>query len=100
MVKNSPAKAGDAGNSDLIPGSGRSLGKGNDNPLQCSCLEDPMDRGTWWATVHGVTEVAVTEHVRALRHVCVNICLCLKHSSHHFRSDPSPTSRSLGTEVG
>ena len=40
----------------LIPGSGRSPGEGNGNPLQYSCLENPMDRGAWWATVHGVTK--------------------------------------------
>ena len=51
MVKNPPANAGDA---DLIPGSGRSHREGNDNPLQYSCLENPMDRGAWRATVHGV----------------------------------------------
>ena len=39
----------------MIPGSGNSLGKGNGNPLQYSCLESPMDRGAWQATVHGVT---------------------------------------------
>jgi len=39
-----------------IPGSGRSSGEGNGNPLQYSCLENPMDRGAWWATVHGVTK--------------------------------------------
>ena len=39
-----------------IPGSGRSPGGGNGNPLQCSCLENPMDGGAWWATVHGVTK--------------------------------------------
>ena len=39
-----------------VPGLGRSSGVGNGNPLQCSCLENPMDRGAWWATVHGVTE--------------------------------------------
>ena len=38
-----------------IPGSGRSPGEGNGNPLQCSCLENPMDRRAWWVTVHGVT---------------------------------------------
>ena len=53
MVKNSPANAGDAG---LIPGSGRAPGEGNGNLLQDSCLENPMDRGAWWATVHGVTK--------------------------------------------
>ena len=52
-VKNLPASAGDAG---LISGSGRSAGEGNDNPLQYSCLGNPMDRGAWWATVHGVTK--------------------------------------------
>ena len=52
-VKNPPANAGDVG---LIPGSGRSPGEGNGNPLQYSCLENPMDRGAWWATVHGVTK--------------------------------------------
>ena len=40
----------------LIPGLGRSPGEGNGNPLQYSCLENPMDRGVWWATVHGVTK--------------------------------------------
>jgi len=40
----------------LIPGSGRSPGEGNDNPLQYSCLENPMDRGAWRATVHGLQE--------------------------------------------
>ena len=53
MVKNLPANARDT---ELIPGSGRSPGGGNSNPLQDSCLENSMDRGTWWATVHGVTK--------------------------------------------
>ena len=56
MVKNLPADARDARDESLIPGSGRSPGEGNGNPLQYSCLENPMDRGAWWATVHGVTE--------------------------------------------
>ena len=51
MVKNPSANAGDPG---LIPGLGRSPGEGNGNPLQYSCLENPMDRGAWWATVHGI----------------------------------------------
>ena len=49
--------AGDAGDADLIPGWGRSPGGGNGNPLQCSCLENPMDREAWRAAVHGVTRV-------------------------------------------
>ena len=52
-VKKPPANAGDA---SLIPGSGRSPGGRHGNPLQCSCLENPVDRGSWWATVHRVSE--------------------------------------------
>ena len=52
MRKNPPANAGDAG---LIPVLGRSPGEGNDNPLQYSCLDNPMDRAAWQATVYGVT---------------------------------------------
>ena len=51
MIKNLPANVGDMGS---IPGSGRFPGEENDNPLQHSCLENPMDRGAWWATVHGL----------------------------------------------
>ena len=56
MVKNSPANAGDTGDSGLIPGSGRSPGEGNGNPLQYSCLGSPMDKGAWQVTVHGVAK--------------------------------------------
>ena len=55
MVKNLQAKAGVTGDMGSIPGSGRSSGGGgNGNPLQYSFLDNPMDRGAWWATVHGV----------------------------------------------
>ena len=60
MVKNPPANAGVAGVIGSIPGSGRSPGGGHGNPLQDSCLENPMDRGAWWATVHGITEESDT----------------------------------------
>ena len=56
MVKNSPPKAGDTRDAVSITGSGRFPGGGNDNLLQYSCLENPMDRGAWWATAHGVTK--------------------------------------------
>ena len=56
VVKNSPANAEDLRDMGLIPGSGRSPGEGTGNPLQYSCLENPMDREAWWATVHGVTK--------------------------------------------
>ena len=54
-VKNLPAIAGDIRDMGSIPGLGRSPGGGHGNPLQYSCLENPMDRGAWWATVHRVT---------------------------------------------
>ena len=53
MIKNPPANKGDT---DSIPGSGRYPGKGSGNPLQYSCLGNPMDRGAWEGTVHGVAE--------------------------------------------
>ena len=52
VVKNPPVNAGDLRDVGLIPGSGRSPGGGHGNPLQYSCLENPMDRGTWWAIAH------------------------------------------------
>ena len=58
VVKNPPANAGDVG---LIPGSGRSPGEGNGHPLQCSGLENPMDRGARQVTFHGVAEFYMTE---------------------------------------
>ena len=57
VVKNLTANAG---NANSISGLGRSSGEGNDNPLQCSCLGNPMDRGAWQATIHGVTEESDT----------------------------------------
>ena len=56
VVKNPPANAGDTRDMGSIPGLGRSPGEGNSNPLWYSFLENPMDRGTWWAVVLGVAE--------------------------------------------
>ena len=56
MVKESACNAGDIRDVGSVPGSGRSPGGGNGNPLQYSCLENSMDRGTWWATVYGVAQ--------------------------------------------
>ena len=56
VVKNLLVNAGDTGDSGLIPGSGRSPGEVNGNPLQISCLDNSMDRGAWWATVHEVAK--------------------------------------------
>ena len=54
VVKNLPANAGDSKDTDSIPGWGRSPGGGSGNPVQYGCLENPMDGGAWWSTVHGV----------------------------------------------
>ena len=61
VVKNLPANAGDVKDMGSIPGLGRSPGGGYGNPLQYSCLENPMDRGAWWAAVHRVAKSWMTE---------------------------------------
>ena len=70
--KKSPCHVGDWG---LIPGLERSFGEDNGNPLQYSCLENRMDRGAWWATVHGVAESETTEHSHKLL-LSVKMDLC------------------------
>ena len=74
-----PPPVGDPGS---IPGWGRSPGEGNDNPIQYSCLENPMDGEAWWATVHGVTksrtqlsDFTFTLHFPPVDHVCQNSSL-------------------------
>jgi len=85
MVKNLPAKAGNARDTGLIPGLGMSPGVGNDIPLQYSCLENSMHRGAWWATVHGITKSrtwlsthspAETTHLCCLPPLAVYKCCC------------------------
>ena len=73
-VKNLPVKAGDTG---LIPGSGRSPGEENGNPLQYSCLENPRDRGDWWAAVHGVAKSRTQLNNWACMHI-------LEHSNKYY----------------
>ena len=68
--KTSACNAGDLGS---IPGSGRSPGEGNDNPLQYSCLENPMDRGAWGATVHGVSRSNATELIGSVQSRTVRV---------------------------
>ena len=87
VVKNLPANARDA---SLIPGSGRSPGEGNGNPLQYSCLENSMDRGAWRATVHRIQEVkhdCETEHTHTQTHTHTHthgLYWLISLSSHHF----------------
>ena len=70
VVKNPPANAGDIRDMGSIPGSGRSSGAGHGNLLQYSCLENPMDRGAWWATVHRIAESEMTE---VTEHACTQL---------------------------
>ena len=66
MVKNPPANTADAGDAGAIPGSGRSPGGGNDSLLWCTGLENSMDRGVWWATVHGAAKIQMQLSMNAL----------------------------------
>ena len=78
MLKNPPANGGDARDEGSIPGWGRSPEVGNGNPLQYSCLENPMDRGAWQAIVHGVGKS------RTGLSVCARACTCAhKHTHTH-----------------
>ena len=79
VVKNPSANAGDVRDACLIPGLGRCPGRGHGNPLQYSCLENPMDRGAWWATVHRVAESAMPEAtLHTPMHTFLNMVLILE----------------------
>ena len=85
VVKILPVNSGDITDADLIPGSGRSLGKGHGNPPQYSCLENPMDRGTWSVTIHRVIK-SWTQLKRLSMHAHMhNIWLCKKSCLSHLR---------------
>ena len=71
MLRNLPANAGDIRDLGSIPRLGRSPGQGHGNPLQHSCLENPMDRGAWWTMVHGVTKHQ-TQLKRLSMHTCTS----------------------------
>ena len=91
VVKNPPVNSGDIRDAGLIPGSGRSPGGRHDNPLQYSCLENPMDRGAWQATVHRVTKSQtqlkrLSSHTHTLLvHLWNGTCvICLFLSNYHL----------------
>ena len=80
-IKESACNVGDPGS---IPGSGRFPGEGNGNPLQYSCLENTMDRGAWWATVHGVTkswtQLSTRTHTTYIVTLSLNLSLILSYN--------------------
>ena len=90
VVKNLPANAGEVGDVGLIPGSGRSPGGGHGKPLQYSCLENPMDRGAWWATElrrvrHGRSDLAhmhvwllIAQNTKEMVLICLQTALAHK----------------------
>ena len=96
VVKNPPANARDLRDVGSIPGSGRSPGEENGNPLQYSCLESPMDRGAWRAAVHRVTRSRT--QLSTLAHTCVytHICPLPLEPPYHPTSHPAGSSQSTG----
>ena len=100
-VKNPPANSGDIRDMGSIPGLGRSPGEGHGNPLQYSCLENPIDRGAWWATVHRVAKSQTklkrlsTHTEKQLMFVCLSWAE-VKGNSPYIRlpSLPTPTASS------
>ena len=78
VVKNLLASAADLRDVGSIPGLGRPPAGGNGNPVQYSCLENPIDRGAWRATVHGIAELDTTEHTQhrdSYSSICLNDCI-------------------------
>ena len=96
MVKNLSANAGDARDGDSTPGLGRSLGVGNGNPIQYSCLGNSMDRGAWWATVHGGhKKLDMTEHAHTYTHTHTHTQSHIVHhwlGSHFIGGNHTPSS--------
>ena len=99
VVKNLPANAGNARDMGSISGWGRSPGEGSGNPLQDSCLENPMDGGAWWATVHGVTKNKIGwgdfPGGRVVKTLC---CQCRGHGFEPWSGNKDPTSHSVQSE--
>ena len=90
-VRNPPASAGDVRDAGSILGSRRSLGVRNGNPLQCSCLENSIDRGAWGPTVHGATESDTVKHT----HSYLNQAFTAKHKIRKFKNLKMTSSKIL-----
>ena len=89
MAKNAPANAGDIRDAGSIPGWGRSPGGGHGSPLQYSCLDGPMDRGVWWATVHGVTKSDMTEATKQQQKLREQVSsVLIRRKPDHVRRQP------------
>ena len=86
VVNNLPANSGDTGDPGLIPGLGRSPGGGHGNPLQYSYLENPLDRGAWWAAVHRVAK-SQTELKQLSTHTCIHVYSLLSVYVHRIERD-------------
>ena len=86
VVKNQPVNAGDAGDLGSIFGLGRSPGIGNGNPIQYSCLDNSMDRGTWWVTVHGVAKSMTWLSTHTHTHTHTNIIIIQSITLNEFSS--------------
>ena len=84
MVKNLLANAGDTGDAGSVPGLGRSPGEGNGNPLQYSCLGNPMDRGAGWATVFGVTKSQTQLSIVKAAQLCPTLGDSMDYTVHGF----------------
>ena len=97
VVKNQPADAGDTGDMGSIPGSGRSPGGGNGNPLQYSCLENLMDRGAWWTPVTEVTNSRTW--LRMLAHVQIRRWLSIALKIEYFTTAQKSLDGLLSTKL-
>ena len=98
MVKNPPANAGDARDTDSIPESGRFPGGGYGNPLQGSCLENSMNKGAWWATVQGVAKNQTQLSIQADRQNYHKVTLQASRQNNIRQKTRKPHIQSTGTE--
>ena len=95
VVKNLLSNAGDLRDVCSIPGSGRSPGRENGNLLQYSCLENSMDRGAWWTTVHWVTKSGTWLSMNAHIYINVYIWLALRIHGFHIRGFNQPWTENI-----